>query len=638
MENFLINMAIVKVNWDVSQQSPIDTYLPLIGYAISKCKSDIISYDEISQILDEVAEFSIPKGALTVLLNRSAKAKYKYVKKEHGAYIRNLPALKELRFEETRDHVTRSHNALKIKFQSYCQDTFEETVPSDEVDKYFFEILYEIAPKLIAKLVLPNDPLGVAVRNDFTLRYKVYTFVDHVIENDPEGYNSIDSFVRGAILTEAFYYSLPHDITQKLRAVEVYLDTNFLLRALGYADDFLVKPCSELLDMLAEMNIRTRCFRKTYEEMHGILTAAARAPKLVRLVPDRPGDVFDFFSRTGASRADIELEIAKLDDNLKSIGVGKIVEFPPLNTELGIDEIKLNEYIDIEIPYQSPKSREHDIDCLTATFRLRNGEKKNYLESCKAIFITTNSGLAKTSTRFFNEEYGVSDAPICMTDHIFTMLLWVKVAKKRPELPKQRLVANSYAATNPSDDLWKKYAAEAEKYREKADITEKDYAILVHTLDARKCLMDITRGDSDAFAHGTVMDVLERIKNELLSETRNELVKEQGGSMKLVKNIDRFIDTVSSVFEGLVRWVIQLSLIVCLTIAFILSLPTHIYSPNALSDLKFLQLLAPLAVGLLFVASIMNLMFGTRLSRLAHIPARSLADKVRGFLSNRLRK
>ena len=232
----------------------------------------------------------------------------------------------------------------------------------------------------------------------------------------------------------------------------------------------------------------------------------------------------------------------------------------------------------------------------------------------------------------------MSDAPICMTDHIFTMLLWVKVAKKRPELPKEQLVANSYAAINPSDFLWKKYVAEAEKYRTKGDITENDYAILVHTLDARKCLMDITLGDPDIFVAGTVLDVLERIKNEFLSETRNELVKEQGGRMKLVKNIDRFVDRISSIFEYLVRWVIQLSLIVCLAIAFVLSVPTHIYSPEGLSELKFLQVLGPLALVLLMVASIMNLMFGTRLSRLAHIPARYLAVKVRGFLSNQLRK
>lgn len=403
MEKFLINMAIVKVNWDVSQQSPIDTYMPLIGHAISKCGSDIISRDEVSKILDEIAEFNIPQGALTVLLNRAAKAKYKYVKKEHGAYIRNLPALEELRFEETRDHVARSHNALKIKFQSYCQDKFKETVPSEEVDKYFFEILYEISPKLIAKLVRIEEPIDVAVKNDKTLRYKIYTFVDYLIENDPEGFNAIDSFVRGAILTEAFYYSLPLNITQKLRTVDVYLDTNFLLRALGYADDFLVKPCSELLGMLAEMNVRTRCFRKTYDEMHGILTAAARARRLTRLVPDSPGDVFDFFSRTGASRADIELEIAKLDDNLKSIGVNRIVEFPPYTKALGIDETKLNEYIDIEIPNQSPKSREHDVDCLTAIFRFRDGGNQKYIESCEAIFITTNSALTRSSANFFND-------------------------------------------------------------------------------------------------------------------------------------------------------------------------------------------------------------------------------------------
>ena len=79
----------VKVNWDLNQEYPIDTYMPLLGYAISQCETDIITKDEVTTVLANVAEFYLPDGALIALLNRATKRKYNYIKREKGAYIKN---------------------------------------------------------------------------------------------------------------------------------------------------------------------------------------------------------------------------------------------------------------------------------------------------------------------------------------------------------------------------------------------------------------------------------------------------------------------------------------------------------------------------------------------------------------------
>ncbi len=123
MEKFLISMAMVKVNWDVSQESPIDTYMPLLGYAISQCETDIVTVDEISKTLADMAEIYIPQGAIIALLNRAAKRKYRYVKKENKVYIKNSSALKGLVFDDIRARASRSQNSLRIKFKSYCKET-----------------------------------------------------------------------------------------------------------------------------------------------------------------------------------------------------------------------------------------------------------------------------------------------------------------------------------------------------------------------------------------------------------------------------------------------------------------------------------------------------------------------------------
>ncbi len=469
-----------------------------------------------------------------------------------------------------------------------------------------------------------------------TLRYFIYSFIEHTIKNDPEGYDAIDDFVRGAILTESFYYIVPQNITTKFRSVDVYLDTQFLLRALGWADDSMVRPCVELLEMLREAGVQILCFRKTYDEIHGILTAVARAPKSPSLTPNRPGDVLDFFARKGMTRADIELEIARLDGSLENIGVKSVVEFPEYVTQLGVDEAKLNRFLDEEILGQSEKAREHDVNCLTAIFRLRLGGTKKYIESCDAIFITTNTALARASTKFFNDEYGVSDAPICMADHVFSMLLWIKAIKKRPDLPKEQLVAIAYAATNPSDELWKKYLSAANQYMSRGGISQDDYALLVHTLNARKYLMEITDGDSDVFVQGTVSDILDRIKFDILKDTKEKLKEESWHTLRMRRKVEGFINKAVKAAERAVRVAILSLLIIGLVFGLFLSLSTQFTELFIASDNLVIRGAVPTFLGLLIVATVMNLIFGTRLVGLARKPADAFGVFVRQVLTRHL--
>src|SRR5207249_4866764 len=104
----------------------------------------------------------------------------------------------------------------------------------------------------------------------------------------------------------------------------------------------------------------------------------------------------------------------------------------------------------------------HDLDSLTAIYRLRQGEFPYRLELSRAIFVTTNSSLAKASSRFFREEYGdaASRVPHCTLDHVLAMIVWLKTPLKAPNLPRVRIIADSYAALNPPVALWKEYLDE----------------------------------------------------------------------------------------------------------------------------------------------------------------------------------
>jgi len=73
MDKFLVNMAVVKVNWDKSQGDILDNYIPLIAYALSKMEDETISVEEFKGTFRAVAEFDIPTGAIITLLKRAEK-------------------------------------------------------------------------------------------------------------------------------------------------------------------------------------------------------------------------------------------------------------------------------------------------------------------------------------------------------------------------------------------------------------------------------------------------------------------------------------------------------------------------------------------------------------------------------------
>lgn len=623
MDKFLVNMAVVKVNWDKSQGDILDNYIPLIGYALRQMDEDIFSVEDFKTEFRKVAEFEVPTGAIITLLKRASK-KYGYLERGgQGTYTIQRDKLEENEFTAKRDAEQRRYNQLRDAFIRYCKDTSDIDLDKDEVDEYFFEVLFDIAPHLFASV---SDIDHVSIKPTEKRKYLVGKFISHANCADQNSFEAIVSFVRGAMLTETFYYSHPSDIKNKMRRVRVIFDTQFLLRALGYADSAMVVPCTELLDMLKSMSVKMQCFRQTFNETHKILFAAAsKLRQYGRLRSNRPGDVFDYFMRAKFSASDIEVELAKLEENLNAIGIA-VEDNPDYVEDYSIQEVALADEIEKVIPNQQEEARKHDIDCLAAIHRLRLGKPQKYLESCVAIFVTTNSGIARASTRFFNSEYGASNAPVCMADQVFTTLIWLKAVKKAPDMPKDRLVATCYAAMNPSEKLWEKYVAEAEKLRQKGSIREEDYAVLIHSLEARNRLMDLTFGEGDII-QGALEDVLASAKEIYVAEVTDELDVEKkknrlqkGKISEISSKAGRSVRNVVSYFS-LAAW------FGILIFGLLKTTPDDLAFENLFS-------LESWAFLILVVLTLLNLVYGYRVKDLCDKLARYSEDKVRHFIED----
>lgn len=99
-----------------------------------------------------------------------------------------------------------------------------------------------------------------------------------------------------------------------------------------------------------------------------------------------------------------------------------------------------------------------------------------------------------------------------------TTLAWLKDPAGAVDLPRKQMIADSSAAMDPPEHLWRKYLQEAERLRKSGFISEVDFTFLRYSMEARQALMTITFGDSEVFTEGTVPEVLARARKNAAAE------------------------------------------------------------------------------------------------------------------------
>ncbi len=491
-------------------------------------------------------QFRVPFGALRVFINRAANRRYGYLTRNgDGTYSPNRKQLAKIQFDE-RLSKARSHQAEIFKaFSNFCAEEFSDDLKIRETERYFFEILFDIAPIVMRSLADPvQNKLEIPDKFDDTsenqTRYRIYRFVSSAANEDSLILQYIEEFIHGAIMAESLFYSTPAEALHKMHNVRVFLDTPILLSAIGLAEEPEVRATRELLDLLKILKARIRCFSDTQKELHGILYAVFKAKERGTKYRLRPGDVGEAIDRRGYDLADLGALVNSLDERLAQHGI-KVEDRPPVSEgqSIGIDETALADrireaysgrFMGNEDQFVLDRRLQHDIDCVRAIFQLRHGEPVNSLEKCSAIFVTTASVLARETSDFFMKADTrlESSVPLCIGSSVFTMLMWLKATDRKPEITKDRLVANSIAALRPAADLWDQFLKNLREMLARGEIDQAQFDYISNAMETRTLLMAETEGDLEAVTAGTAEDIRQKVLGKLVADKNEEIaIKDQ---------------------------------------------------------------------------------------------------------------
>ncbi len=467
-EQLVASLAMLKVNWDKGYDY-IENFVPFIAECLRLSPHAEVSLPQLQSIVTNTFGLIIPQGALLTILKRAVKRGYAVRKDE--IYVRNEKALASLNFTKLRSTTLRKQEALIEKFIKFCEDQYQTNLSKQEAEATLYSYLENHSMPILK--VIEGEPSSDLSAKNKKSEFLIGAFISHLCTCDPDGFNFLETIVKGSMLASTLYFPEIGGIKKRFDKVEVYFDTEFLLQALGFSNPSMQSYCKEVLDLLYELNGKPRCFEHTMEEIRGILNFAARALTKKKILKHAYHDVVWQFIEAGYHVSDIELIIARLEESLNSLRI-QVVQKPRHQESLGIDEAKLASYLFEGVEYRTDDQVRHDLESLTAIYRLRHGEFPINIERCQALFVTTNHNLVKASGRFFREENNSisSSVPICTSANAFTTLIWLKKPTRAPDLPTKRIIADCYAALNPSDSMWKIYLKEINRLHQRGDVSE----------------------------------------------------------------------------------------------------------------------------------------------------------------------
>lgn len=506
--NTAISCAILMIN-DQEKKDYYDNFVPLIIECIRVSPKDIVSSTVIQTDLEKHFGLSIPISVIETILKRKLSKKNLLTLKDKK-YIPNRELLDNFNFKELQVNVLENHDKLINEIITYVNNNFGESWSKSEAEKTLESFLHE------NHLVLFQNQIEI---NNIAKRHYMLAQFIRSLEQDSLTLSYLESVIKGNMLANAIYYTEPSHINMRFKSTEIYLDTSFIIYALGYSGKANQVPRLELLELLRSSGGIIRCFRHTVQEIIGILDSYQRRLQQGYIGVDSHGTMEHFLNMKYTS-SDVERIIYGIENEIEKKLRISIVDKPPYDGSFkvhNIDEQGLSNVLEEKMLYKNKAALYRDVESISAIMRLRKSRFSMFVENCNAIFVTTNKSLAEISKRYLFPEYHSNRIiPPAIPDFVLTNLLWLKNPTKAPNLARKRIIADCFAAVRPQEHLWKKYIEKAEWLLKEGQITPNDYYTLRSSPEARSVLMEVTMGDEDVITLGSVEEILRKAKQAMV--------------------------------------------------------------------------------------------------------------------------
>ncbi|MBD5133371.1 MAG: hypothetical protein HDT38_02690 [Clostridiales bacterium] len=510
--------------------------LKMLESFVLVCLADIcepketIPKDKILIMLDErFALRSMPEAVLDKILSRIANGGSRIVRETrftrvgHQFELVQRPMRQACTFREQEEKARRDTEDVINALISWMQNNTTAAKPTiDETKKYLgsffesngFDILFE-----------PEELRGATIRNTDEINYQIGRFILSAQEHDSNLFEKIVAIAQGMVLASVIYVDTTPasklTARRRLTEVDVFLDTTFLLYALGYKTPDQKHTADVLLDLLQTNGANLYVFQDHFAEIVEILNSF----KDKDAYDQKNGQILESLIEDGYTSIEIDSEIRNLKSSLMQLGINIAPETRYTNTngeliqnrDAYIDYVGLKDYLIKQIPQygKHPKMLENDVSAIGAIMVKRAGVTYTDIESCNAIFVTTNYTLVRKGNQFLHySPYSMHIAPI-ISDTDLTTILWIKYAMTMcGEISKLQLVEHARAALTPSASVMEAFNSIAQRMVKKGTITQDEAANIRYSAYARAEIVAMCGGNASMLDDTSILAVRDRVKKQ----------------------------------------------------------------------------------------------------------------------------
>jgi hypothetical protein len=504
----LTTLAYINASWQENRRSYLDNFVPFAVEAL-RVAGGALTPGEIRDFINARFGLEFPHNVVRSLVDRGVKIKT--VRRIPQSQAVELAAgvadsLPDLSAKQAACH--RQQIALVTRIVEFAATRFGLAWTADTAEAALMDYIDLHVVPLLASSVRgrpapePAEPLSGS-------GYVLASFIADVFQGDPIYFEYLDQMIKGSMLASALYVDSTGEVTRKFKDTTLYLDTPICLRALGHEGPESREATVAMLRLALSQGAQLACFEHSVKEIRGILVASRAAIARNPTAESATRGVTKHYRTIDGAVAELDLAVANVDRELERTQI-KVVPTPPPIETFTVDEIALESTMQEVIGYTNPAALRADLDSLTAVHRKRRGVSGAHLETCRAVLVTNNFNLVRVARGFFggqNHEW-----PHALMDNALTTLLWIKKPGVTPDLPRQQVIADCYAALAPSASLWTRFVGELERLESRGEIDADSVAFLRYSHEAEQAVMDVTYGDPGNLTDRSIRDALGRAR------------------------------------------------------------------------------------------------------------------------------
>jgi len=560
--NSIASLAMLQVNMHYQNRDYIDYLCPFVEHILGKFEPSPVVDDDIARMIADEFGLRIPNRAIAIVIGRMTKKGF-LKKEDHRFYI--AKSIPQSNIAERKAEAYLRIESVIVSFISYAKENFDRDYDTDTASDALAQFLADFSVDCLRTYLFRTALPQVRDKNKKD-KYCVSSFVQQAYNSAPMDFDSFMVMVKGHMLANALLCPDLDSLTKSFSGVDFYIDTPLITKLLKLEGEECFNAEIQLLSLLKKLGARVKIFDHTRSEVHGVILANEHALRDGR----GHGRIYSELRARNFKPVDLEVERNRLDLSLAELGI--IIEPKPEYSdsthEFQISESDLEEAIKDEVIYNE-RALKNDIASIRSIYVLRRGTHPVRLEDATAVFVTSNSALARASYFYGRGFESTKDVSSVITDFSLANIAWLKRPLDAPDLPQKEVLANCYAALSPTNAYWEMYASTIQKLTSQGRLTAIDHQMLRASWTIHRELMNMTCGDETDLKPQLIENLLEDIKAEISKDARLEIEtskKREGELRKSLEIVQNRAATISKTLGVVVSIICALIMLVAYVI------------------------------------------------------------------------